>query len=262
MGRCRTGISLFITRVLYRNMNVMWRYRPGFYMNMRAFPHRNKFICNTAQAQEYYKYIIMWRYRAGMYNMTSIILVSGFYNRALSYRNFFIYNTGAVLFVGGVKSMWRNLKSGGTPFGKWTIVIRHGSEVHTNDCQHLVLNILSNLVCLVLNQVLPAGPRPLQPFIIYLGFLFPSPFTPITLTSSYLLYLTSTWPKFYLNTEVKRLKNYNGYMQRPFPQRKKCPFGCNGYVTAMAVGQRQRLYSGGRMFTGNYLSSTPRALRM
>ena len=30
----------------------------------------------------------------------------------------------------------------------------------------------------------------------------------------------------------------------------------------MAVGQRQRLYSGVRMFTGNYLSSTPRALRM
>jgi hypothetical protein len=29
----------------------------------------------------------------------------------------------------------------------------------------------------------------------------------------------------------------------------------------MAVGQRQRLYSGVRMFTGNYLSSTPRALR-
>jgi hypothetical protein len=33
------------------------------------------------------------------------------------------------------------------------------------------------------------------------------------------------------------------------------------YVTAMAVGQRQQLYSGVRMFTGNYLSSTPRALR-
>jgi hypothetical protein len=30
----------------------------------------------------------------------------------------------------------------------------------------------------------------------------------------------------------------------------------------MAVGQRQRLYSGVRMFTGNYLSSTPRALRL
>ena len=30
----------------------------------------------------------------------------------------------------------------------------------------------------------------------------------------------------------------------------------------MAVGQRQRLYSGVRMFTGNYLSSTPRALRI
>ena len=30
----------------------------------------------------------------------------------------------------------------------------------------------------------------------------------------------------------------------------------------MAVGQRQRLYSGVRIFTGNYLSSTPRALRI
>ena len=29
----------------------------------------------------------------------------------------------------------------------------------------------------------------------------------------------------------------------------------------MAVGQRQRLYSGVRMSTGNYLSSTPRKLR-
>jgi hypothetical protein len=33
------------------------------------------------------------------------------------------------------------------------------------------------------------------------------------------------------------------------------------HVTAMAVGQRQRLYYGVRTFTGNYLSSTPRALR-
>jgi hypothetical protein len=62
-------------------------------------------------------------------------------------------------------------------------------------------------------------------------------------------------------TEVKRLQIYNGYMQRPFLNGRKCPFGCNGYVTAMAVGQRQRLYSGVRMFTGNYLNSTPRALR-
>jgi hypothetical protein len=71
-------------------------------------------------------------------------------------------------------------------------------------------------------------------------------------------------------SEVRRLKIYNGYMQRPFPNRHKRPFGCNGHVTAMAVGQRQRLYSkmgcinlysGVRMFTGNYLSSTPRALR-
>jgi hypothetical protein len=42
---------------------------------------------------------------------------------------------------------------------------------------------------------------------------------------------------------------------------RKCPFGCNGYVTAMAVGQRQRLYSGVRMFTGNYLSSPPQIPR-
>jgi hypothetical protein len=33
-------------------------------------------------------------------------------------------------------------------------------------------------------------------------------------------------------------------------------WGCNGNVTAVAVGQSQRLYSGVRMFTGNYLSST------
>jgi hypothetical protein len=37
---------------------------------------------------------------------------------------------------------------------------------------------------------------------------------------------------------------------------------CNGHVTAMAVGQRQRLCSGVRMFAGNYLSSTPRDLRV
>jgi hypothetical protein len=30
----------------------------------------------------------------------------------------------------------------------------------------------------------------------------------------------------------------------------------------MVDGQRQRLYSGVRMFTGNYLSSTPRELRV
>ena len=48
-------------------------------------------------------------------------------------------------------------------------------------------------------------------------------------------------------SEVKRLQIYNGYMQRPFPNGNKCPFGCNGYVTAMAVGQRQRLYSGVRI---------------
>jgi hypothetical protein len=29
---------------------------------------------------------------------------------------------------------------------------------------------------------------------------------------------------------------------------------CNGHATAVAVGQSQRLYSGVRIFTGNYLS--------
>jgi hypothetical protein len=37
-------------------------------------------------------------------------------------------------------------------------------------------------------------------------------------------------------SELKRLKFYNGHMQRPFSYDQKCPFGCNGYVTAMAVG--------------------------
>ena len=50
-------------------------------------------------------------------------------------------------------------------------------------------------------------------------------------------------------------------IQRTFPNGRKCPFGCNGNVTAVAVGQSQRLYSGVRVFTGNYLSSTPRELR-
>jgi hypothetical protein len=37
------------------------------------------------------------------------------------------------------------------------------------------------------------------------------------------------------------------------PNGRKCPFGCSGYVTAVAVGKSQRLYSGVRMITGNYL---------
>jgi hypothetical protein len=45
-------------------------------------------------------------------------------------------------------------------------------------------------------------------------------------------------------SEVKRLQIYSGYMQRPFPNGKKCPFGYNSYVTAVAAGQSQRFYSG------------------
>ena len=61
--------------------------------------------------------------------------------------------------------------------------------------------------------------------------------------------------------EVKRPQIYNGHMQRPFSNGHKCPFGCSGYVTAMAVGQRQRLSSGVKMFTGNYLSPPPQIPR-
>jgi hypothetical protein len=38
------------------------------------------------------------------------------------------------------------------------------------------------------------------------------------------------------------------------PNGHKCPFECNCCVTAVAVGQRQRLHSGVRMLTGHYLS--------
>ena len=51
-------------------------------------------------------------------------------------------------------------------------------------------------------------------------------------------------------------------MQRPFPNGHKRPFECNGYVTAVAVGQSQRLYSGVGMFTRYYLSSLPQKLRV
>jgi hypothetical protein len=40
-----------------------------------------------------------------------------------------------------------------------------------------------------------------------------------------------------------------------------CPFGCNGYVTAVAAGQIQRFYSGVGIFNWYYLSSPPQILR-
>ena len=46
-------------------------------------------------------------------------------------------------------------------------------------------------------------------------------------------------------------KHPGGPLERgPFSNGHKCPFGCNGHVTAVAVGKSQRLYSGVRMFTG------------
>jgi hypothetical protein len=45
-------------------------------------------------------------------------------------------------------------------------------------------------------------------------------------------------------SEAKRLQIYSGYMQRPFPNGKKRPFGCNGYVTAVTKGNGFILVSG------------------
>jgi hypothetical protein len=66
-------------------------------------------------------------------------------------------------------------------------------------------------------------------------------------------------------SEVKRLQIYNGiyngYMKQPFPNGHKCPFGCNGFVTAVAAGQSQRFYSGVGIFNWYYLSLPPQILR-
>jgi hypothetical protein len=52
---------------------------------------------------------------------------------------------------------------------------------------------------------------------------------------------------FTSKTAARRFQKRGGYkfnscMSRPFPNGQNYPPGCNGYVTAMAVGQRQRLY--------------------
>ena len=41
-------------------------------------------------------------------------------------------------------------------------------------------------------------------------------------------------------SEVERLQIYNGFMQRPLSNGPNCPFWCNGCVTTVAAGQRQR----------------------
>jgi hypothetical protein len=55
---------------------------------------------------------------------------------------------------------------------------------------------------------------------------------------------------------------HNVYMYRPFFNGHACPFGCScsGYVTAVAVGQNQRLYSGVGIFNWLYLSLPPQVL--
>jgi hypothetical protein len=50
---------------------------------------------------------------------------------------------------------------------------------------------------------------------------------------------------------------YNGYIYNghsPTETSVRSVMGYNGHVTAVAVGQRQRLYSGVRILTGYYLS--------
>jgi hypothetical protein len=66
--------------------------------------------------------------------------------------------------------------------------------------------------------------------------------------------------------ETVTVQIYNGYMYvTAIPQRKKfpvnSPFGCNGYVTAVAAGQSQRFCSGVGIFNWYYLSSPPQILR-
>ena len=39
---------------------------------------------------------------------------------------------------------------------------------------------------------------------------------------------------------MERLQIYNGFMQRPLSNGPNCPFWCNGCVTTVAAGQRQR----------------------
>jgi hypothetical protein len=51
-------------------------------------------------------------------------------------------------------------------------------------------------------------------------------------------------------------------MQRPFPNGHKRPFGCSGYVTAVAAGQSQRFYSGVAIFNWYYFSSPPQIPRI
>jgi hypothetical protein len=52
---------------------------------------------------------------------------------------------------------------------------------------------------------------------------------------------------------VKNPPAVKNNMHRPFTSGYMCPFGCIGYVTAVAVNQSQRLYSGIRIFTWYYL---------
>jgi hypothetical protein len=59
-----------------------------------------------------------------------------------------------------------------------------------------------------------------------------------------------------VSAEVKRLKIHTGYDTcNGHSPTEKYPFGCNGYVTAVAFGHRQRLYSGVRTLAWFYLSS-------
>jgi hypothetical protein len=48
--------------------------------------------------------------------------------------------------------------------------------------------------------------------------------------------------RYVIVSEAKWLQIYNGYMQRPFPNGHKCPFGCSGYVSDLDLVSTPRLF--------------------
>jgi hypothetical protein len=66
---------------------------------------------------------------------------------------------------------------------------------------------------------------------------------------------------FRSKTAVNGYKFITAICNGHLPNGEKYPFGCSGYVTAVAAGQSQRFYSGVGMSDWYYLSSPPQILR-
>jgi hypothetical protein len=67
-------------------------------------------------------------------------------------------------------------------------------------------------------------------------------------------FLNHSW----IQVAVSLLKPPHGTW--PFPNGHNYPFGCSGYVTAVAAGQSQLFYSGVGIFSWRYLSLPPQIL--